>query len=74
MTYGELRYNFGQNRYGIWETDANDWYIEGLHCGMCFDVLRGKTWTPTRIEMSDDWYLVDAPELPLSGQRVRYKF
>jgi len=69
---GTMQYNFGQNRYGIWDGKAYDWFIEGLHCGMCFDVFYGGRWVPTRIEMADDWYLVGLPrDVEMRGLRVR---
>ena len=53
-------------RFGLEE------YYGGLHCGECFDVLIGKEWEPTRIEMSEDWYLVGIDkEIGLMGLKVR---
>ena len=53
-------------RFGLEE------YYGGLHCGDCFDVLIGETWKPTRIEMSEDWYLVGIDkEIELMGLKAR---
>ena len=46
-------------------------YYGGLHCGECFDVFIGSRWVPTRIEMSDRWYLVGVKTDHLAGLRVR---
>lgn len=62
----ELTYNYFSNehRFGIYDVANKCWYIDGLHCGTCFDVFYNGEWVPTRIEYSSDWCLVD---LPLSG-------
>ena len=52
-------------RFGLEE------YYGGLHCGECKDILIGKQWTPTRIEMGDDWYLVGIRTDRLEGLQVR---
>ena len=46
-------------------------YYGGLHCGQTFEVLLNGQWTPTRIEMSEDWYLVGVDEKDLIGRSVR---
>lgn len=63
MVEGTLRYNPDEDRVGIWTDDG--WYIDGLHCGMCFDVrpVDDGEWIPTRIEYGtwahgEGWYLV----------------
>lgn len=48
-----------------------DNYCGGLCCGHCFEVFVNGRWTPTRIEMAEDWYLVDVPTRDLIGLRVR---
>ena len=48
-----------------------DNYCGGLCCGQCLEVLFDGRWIPTRIEMADDWYLVDVPTRDLVGLRVR---
>ena len=53
-------------RFGVEE------YYGGLHCGECLDVLIGNRWIPTRIEMSDTWYLVGVKTTDLVGLRVRF--
>lgn len=56
---GILRYNPEQDRVGIWR-ESRGWYIEGLHCGMCFDVFQDGEWLPVRIEYGSNpegWYL-----------------
>jgi len=68
---GILRYNFEENRYGIWDGREDGWYISGLHCGMCFSVWLDGRWVPTRIELATDWFLVGLdPELDMRGLRV----
>lgn len=48
-----------------------DEYYGGLHCGECMEVLVGNKWVPTRIEMNNDWYLVDIQTDKLVGLTVR---
>lgn len=48
-----------------------DEYYSGLHCGDCFDVLVHGKWKATRIEMYEDWYLVNVKTANLNGLRVR---
>ncbi len=43
----------------------------GLHCGDCFDVWVDNKWTPTRIEMGREWYLVGVKTDHLPGLSVR---
>jgi hypothetical protein len=67
---GKLFYNNNNDRMGI---KFNNGTIEdGLHCGNTFEVnIKGK-WIPTRIEMTDDWYLVGIKGLnSLEGLEVR---
>lgn len=47
----KLYFNEREGRVGIWDTEAQDWRVEGLHCGECLEVRRGDTWVQTRIEM-----------------------
>ena len=53
-----------------------DNYCGGLCCGQCLEVLFDGRWIPTRIEMADDWYLVDVPTRDLvglcNGQRMGF--
>lgn len=66
-----LRYNYEADRFGVW--DGSEWYIEGLHCGMTFAVKYRGQWVPTRIEFSDDWYLVGIPDdVPMNGLEVKF--
>jgi hypothetical protein len=53
---GKLFYNHYNDRIGV----ANDSEIidDGLHCGQTIEVFINGKWTPTRIEMAEDWYLV----------------
>lgn len=54
---GTLTYNEYFDRMDI---SYDDGTVEGgLHCGVCFDVKINGRYKPTRIEKSDDWYLVD---------------
>lgn len=46
-------------------------YYGGLHCGETFDVKINGRWTPTRIEMGNDWYLVGIDTDDLVGLIVR---
>lgn len=52
-------------RFGLEE------YYGGLHCGTCMDVMIGRKWVPTRIEMNGDWYLAGVDTDDLVGLRVR---
>jgi hypothetical protein len=67
---GKLFYNPENDRIGI---RFNDGTIEdGLHCGQTMEVKINGAWIPTRIEMSDDWYLVGIKGLDsLVGLAVR---
>lgn len=69
MKQGVLVYNAEMQRMDI-RFNLNDFY-GGLHCGQCFDVFVDRRWKPTRIEMAEDWYLVDIPTQDLIGLRVR---
>lgn len=69
---GVLRDNFQEDRLGIWSN--GDWYIEGLHCGMCFDALYHGEWVPVRIEFGPaNWYLVGLEGVDPRGLEVRYR-
>lgn len=46
-------------------------YYGGLHCGTGMDVLIDGKWVPTRIELSDDWYLVGIKTDKIEGLVVR---
>ncbi len=50
--------------------DIDDYY-GGLHCGECLEVLIGNKWISTRIEMSNNWYLVGVQTDILVGLTVR---
>lgn len=69
MRQGTLIYDHRADRMDI-RFDSADSY-GGLHCGECFEVLVGKHWTPTRIEMGEGWYLVGIRVDDLIGLRVR---
>ena len=65
LVYDELQKRI-DIRFGLEE------YYGGLHCGECFDVLIGQKWTPTRIEMNEDWYLVGIDkEIDMMGLKAR---
>lgn len=49
-----------------------DDYYGGLHCGTTFDVLVGRRWIPTRIELGADWYLVGVKTANIEGLIVRF--
>lgn len=53
---GVLFYNFNNDRMGI--SFKDDSIESGLHCGQTREVKINGKWVPTRIEMSDHWYLV----------------
>jgi len=65
---GNLFYDAGIGRYDI-RFNLEEYY-GGLHCGECFDVLIDGEWIPTRIEMSDQWYLIGI-QTQLDGLSVR---
>ena len=67
--HGTLVYDEESGRYDI--RFSLEHYYGGLHCWECFDVLIGSRWVPTRIEMSDRWYLVGVKTDHLAGLRVR---
>lgn len=46
-------------------------YYGGLHCGTGMDVLIDGEWVHTRIELSDDWYLVGIKTDQIEGLVVR---
>lgn len=69
MKSGSLIYDNESGRMDI--RFGPEEYYGGLHCGECMDVLVDDTWTPTRIEMGDDWYLVGVKTDCLQGLTVR---
>lgn len=69
MRQGNLIYDKESGRMDI--RFGLEKYYGGLHCGECMDVLIDDKWVPTRIEMSDDWYLVGIRTDDLIGLRVR---
>ena len=66
---GTLQYDRESDRFDIHFDDGK--YYGGLHCGECLDVRLNEVWVPTRIEMSEDWYLVGLRELRLEGLTVQ---
>ena len=48
-------------------------YQEGLHCGTKLEVLIDDEWTPSRIEMADDWFLIGIDTNNIAGLTVRIK-
>lgn len=55
---GKLFHNKYNDRMDIIFSDGETY--GGLHCGECFEAkVKGK-WIQTRIEMSNDWYLVES--------------
>ncbi len=68
MREGILIYDYETERYDI-RFGLEDYY-GGLHCGECFDVFINGAWKSTRIEFSNDWYLVSI-KTDLQGLRVR---
>ena len=66
---GSLIYDEGSERMDI--RFGLEEYYGGLHCGDCLDVFVNGRWVPTRIEMSDKWYLVGIDTEDIAGLRVR---
>ena len=66
---GTLIYDKKTDRFDI-RYDLTTYY-GGLHCGDCLDVFVNGRWVPTRIEMSDKWYLVGIDTEDIAGLRVR---
>ena len=69
MKQGVLVYDRENDRIDI-RFGLEDYY-GGLHCGTSFDVLIGRRWIPTRIELGRVWYLVGIKTSNLEGLRVR---
>ena len=69
MKQGVLIYDNESGRMDI--RFGLDDYYGGLHCGMTMEALIDGKWIPTRIEMSDDWYLVGLSQYRLPGMTVR---
>ncbi len=68
--YGVLFYNEESDRIDVQYDNGTT--EGGLHCGQTLEVFVNGKWEPTRIEMSDDWYLVGIKGLDsLDSQRVR---
>ena len=67
--HGRLFYNPKLDRIDIIFDDGT--FYDGLHCGECFDVYINHKWVFTRIEMSDNWYLVGLKDQKLIGLKVR---
>ncbi len=69
MKQGVLIYNDESSHIDI-QFGLDDYY-GGLHCGTTMDVLVNDEWIPTRIEKSDDWYLIGLSHYRLLGLTVR---
>lgn len=69
MKNGTLFYDADTKRMDICFEDGST--FGGLHCGTTFDVLIDGRWVPTRIEMSDQWYLIGVKQECSPGLRVR---
>lgn len=67
---GKLFYNSSNDRIGVKFEDGT--IEDGLHCGQTMEVNINGKWISTRIEMSDDWYLVGIKDIDsLVGLPVR---
>lgn len=66
--YGTMFYNTNTDRFDIIFKDGTS---HDLHCGDCFDVYIGGIYYPTRIEMSNRWYLVGIKGTKLEGLKVK---
>lgn len=69
MKQGVLIYDDESGRMDI--RFGLDDYYGGLHCGTTMEVLIDGKWIPTRIEMSDGWYLAGLSQYRLPGLSVR---
>lgn len=69
MKQGALIYNQETARYDI-RFGLTD-YHGGLHCGTDMEVMVKGKWIHTRIEFSNDWYLVGIKTDTLEGLWVR---
>ena len=72
---GTLIYNKLLDRVDVVYNDGTN--EGGLHCGVCFDVKVSGKYKPTRIEKSDEWYLVDTDIYGIDnlvGLKVRSDF
>ena len=69
MIEGRLYYNADQGRYGL--MSHGKWVVEGFHCGDLLDVLVDGRWIQTRVEMAEDWYLVDLPGVVMYDLKAR---
>lgn len=69
MKQGVLVYDDESGRMDI--RFGLDDYYGGLHCGTTMEALINGKWIPTRIEMSDGWYLVGLSQYRLPGLSVR---
>ena len=71
MKIGTLVRNVNNGRMDV-RFSLNE-FLEGLRCGTRMDVFISEEWIPTRIEMSDDWYLVGVDTKNIAGLTVRIK-
>jgi hypothetical protein len=70
LSNGTLFYNYDNDRIDVRYSDGTA--EGGLHCGQTMEVYLKGEWKPTRLEMSDDWYLVGIKGLEsLEGLKVR---
>ena len=69
MRSGVLIFDEQQRRMDI-RFGLEDYY-GGLHCGMQMEVLIGRRWVTTRIELGKTWYLVGVQTTDIRGLRVR---
>ena len=57
------------------DTNRLEFDGDGLHCGMCLEVLvvrNGKPcWEETRLEYGQDWFLVGLPGIQVNGLFAR---
>lgn len=68
--YGTLFYNYERDRIDIKYEDGTT--EGGLYCGQTMEVFINNEWKPTRLEMSDNWYLDGIKGLEsLVGLKVR---
>ncbi|RCX07880.1 hypothetical protein DFR58_14814 [Anaerobacterium chartisolvens] len=70
MKGGALFYNPENDRMGIYFDDGTT--ESGLHCGDPMEVKVDGKWVSTRLEMSEQWYLVGIKDVDsIDGLKVR---
>ena len=73
MEQDRLFYDRESGRYNFYYKDEDGDIRDygGIHCGEVFEFCFNDVWVPARMEMSEDWYLVELPGVKLEGLKVR---